>query len=105
MALKLTNRNGVWYIQGADPAGRFIRKSCKTRDREKAEQLRAQLEAKLWKGHIYGEEAVKTFEDAALSYVKDYGEERFIVPVAEFFRGQTLKSITPALIREGAVIT
>lgn len=100
--LTLKSRDGIWYASGT-VAGQRIRESLGTRDRGQAEQLRAQLEARLWKRHTYGEEAVRTFEEAALSYMKQGGEARFLEPIIRHFRGRTIGTIKPGEIRDMAL--
>ena len=101
--LRLDEREGIWYAVGTI-AGQRVRKSLGTRDKQVAEELRAQHEARLWKRHSYGEEAVRTFEEAALSYMKQGGEKRFLAPIIKHFKGRSLGSIKPAELR-GAALT
>ena len=60
-------RRGNAYYAFGTVAGKRIRKSLGTRDKAQADELCALYEARLWKRHCYGEEAVRTFEEAALS--------------------------------------
>lgn len=101
-ALTLSKRGDVWYITGSI-AGKRIRKSLGTSDKKIAEQLRVQYEAKVWKRHTYGEKAVRTFEEAALSYQQQGGESRFLSPILHFFKGRAIGSIKPAEIRAMAL--
>lgn len=101
--LKLKNRDGIFYAFGT-VAGKRIRESLGTRDKGTAEELRAQLEARLWKRHTYGEEAVRTFEEAALSYMKQGGESRYIERLLKHFKGRAIGSIKPAEIREASIV-
>lgn len=99
--LKVRWRGGVAYAVGS-VAGQRIRQSLGTRAAGQADELCAQLEATLWKRHSYGEEAVRTFEEAAVKYQEDDGESRFLVPLIKRFRGRVLGSIKPGEIREAA---
>jgi len=92
---------GIWRITGT-VAGRRIRRSAKTRDLAIAQQIANQIEGRVWKSHLYGEEAVTTFEEAALAYMKDGGESRFLSPVIAHFRARPLRTITPAEVRAAA---
>lgn len=74
-ALKAKTRRGVYYAVGSI-GGKRIRTSLGTRDKRQADELLAQYEAKLWKRHSYGEEAIRTFEEAAVSYIEADGERR-----------------------------
>lgn len=100
--LKVEWREGIAYATGT-VAGKRIRKSLGTRDKEAAEELRAQYEARLWKRHTYGEAAVRTFEEAALSYMQQGGEARYLPPIIKYMRGRTVGSIKPAEIRAMAL--
>lgn len=100
--LKLTKRGRIYYASGTI-AGRRIRKSLGTGDRKRAEEIAAQLEARLWKSAVYGEEAVRTFEEAALSYLEAGGEGRFLPPLLRHFRGRPVASIKPGEIVQAAI--
>lgn len=91
--------NGVYYATGT-VAGERIRKSLSTRDAKRADELCAQYEAKLWKRHSYGEEAVRTFDEAALSYLQAGHDPRFTKPIIKSFRGRVLGKIAPEEIRQ-----
>ena len=71
-------------------AGERVRKSLGTRDPKLAEELRAQYEAKLWKRRSYGEESVRTFEEAVMSYIEAGGERTYLEPLLRRFRGRVL---------------
>lgn len=102
MALRLHRRNGWFHVTGT-VAGQRIRQSCGTRDRREAEQVRAQVEAKAFQRRVYGPDAVVTFEEAALAYMEQGGERRFLLPLLGHFRGRQLRSIQPGDIRDAAV--
>lgn len=92
---------GIWQAVGS-VAGERIRKSLGTRDENRAVELCAAYEARLWKRHTYGEAAVRTFEEAALSYMEAGGEERFLAALIKHFKGRAIGSIQPAEIRAAA---
>lgn len=100
--LQLKKRGGTWHATGTI-GGQRIRKSLGTGDKGQAEELRAQYEARLWKRHTYGEEAVRTFEEAAVSYLQQGGEGRFLPPILKHFKGRAVASIKPADVRQIAV--
>lgn len=100
--LELKERNGSWYAFGTFN-GERIRKSLGTRDETTAKEQLAQFEAKLWKRHSYGDEAVRTFEEAALSYLKQGGEGRYVPKVLTHFKGRAIGKITPGEIRQAAI--
>lgn len=69
MPLKLSRRHkqGAWQITGT-AAGRRIRQSAGTADKRLAEEIRAKLEAELFRGAVYGARAVITWAQACNSY-------------------------------------
>lgn len=68
MPLKLYERpNGIFHIRGT-VQGRRVDESARTRVRAEAEQIKARLEADLFKRAIYGDKAVATFAEAADLY-------------------------------------
>lgn len=96
------SERGIWQAVGT-VAGRRIRKSLKTRDESTAAELCAAYEAKLWKRSAYGEEAVRTFEEAAVSYLEHGGEGRFLKLIIKHFKGRTLGTIKPGELRTAAI--
>lgn len=96
LVLKLVN--GVWHVDGS-VAGDRIRKSLGTRDETQALKLKAAYEDRLWKRHQLGEEAVRTFEEAAISYLKNGGEATYLPPILKHFKGRVIGSIKPAELR------
>lgn len=100
--LQLKKRGRTWYATGTI-GGQRIRKSLGTSDKAQAEEVRAQYEARLWKRHTYGEEAIRTFEEAAVSYLEQGGEGRFLPPILKRFKGRAVASIKPGDIREMAM--
>lgn len=99
--LELKERDGRWYACGT-VAGKRIRKSLGTRDKARAQELKALLEAREWKRHSYGDAAVRTFEEAATSYLEAGGDRRFVPPLLLRFKGRSLHSITPEDIKDAA---
>lgn len=95
-------RDGIFYAVGTID-GERIRQSLETRDPERAAEQCALLEARIWKRHNYGEEAVRTFDEAAVSYLEQGGEGRYVPKVLKHFRGRAIGSIKPAEIRMAAL--
>lgn len=94
-------RGGVYYAVGTINKRR-IRQSLGTRDAAKASELCTLYEARIWKRDSYGEEAVRTFEEAAIDYMTAGGERKFLAPIIAHFRGRVLGSIKPQEIRNAA---
>lgn len=102
MRLKVKWSNGWAQLHGTGPDGKRIRQSLKTQDPKRAEEKRAQLEAKLWRADLYGPEEVVTFDAAAVAYAEDGGETRFLMKIAEQLQGKPLREIRPRDIRDAA---
>ena len=100
--LTIQERDGVWYAVGTIN-GERIRKSLGTRDKKRAQEQCALLEARIWKRHSYGEEAVRTFEEAAESYLRQGGEGRFLPRILRHFKGHALGKIKPGDVRDMAL--
>lgn len=103
MPLEIEDRDGkgIWYVVGTFD-GKRIRRSLKTRDRKTALEQCALFEAKLWKRHSYGEESVRTFEEAALHYMQQGGERRYLPKLIRKFKGRALATLKPGEIRSAA---
>jgi integrase len=99
--LAIRRRGAVWYAVGS-VAGERIRKSLGTGQEARAQELAAALEARIWKRHSYGEESVRTFDEAAASYILAGGEAAFLEPLIHRFKGRVLGSIKPGEIAEAA---
>ena len=102
MRLQIKWRDGWAYSSGTGLSGRRIRRALKTKDARRAEELRADLENRLWRGNLYGVDVVTTFDQAAVHYAEDGGEARFLVKISEQLSGVLLKSITPQIVRNAA---
>ena len=72
MPLKIKWIKGVAHVHGT-VAGRRIRKGLGTRDPQLAEHQRAQIEGRLLRASIYGEESEITFAEACLKYLEEGG--------------------------------
>jgi integrase len=105
LVLKLVK--GIWHVDGSI-AGNRIRKSLGTRNEKDALGLKADYEARLRKGHTDGEEAVRTFEEAAIEYQLHGGKDgtggdgKFLPPILKHFKGRLVASIKSAELRSMA---
>jgi len=102
MSLTLFRRGRIWYYRGAI-AGRQLRGSAKTSDKEIASQIVADLEARAWKGYIHGPEAVLTFAQAAILYRQAGRGDRYLNQVEDYWRDASVKTITAGSIRQAAI--
>lgn len=95
-------QSGIWWAIGS-VAGERIRQSLGTRDEQRAKEQCALLEARLWQRHNYGDEAIRTFEEAAVSYMEQGGEGRFLTGPIKHFKGRVVGSISAGDVREAAI--
>ena len=98
----------VWHYGGTINDER-LRGSTGTKDRKRAEQLAAQIEAKAWTAKLDGPSSVVTFFAAAESYLtanpKLSETSRYFLGRVVTYWGETpLKDITPGAVREAALV-
>lgn len=89
MGLKLKKRGKIWYIEGT-VAGQRIRESTGLSNRAQADARRIRIETEALERHAYGREARLTFAQAALPYLESGGEARFLGPILQYFKPETL---------------
>lgn len=101
MPLALYLRNGIWHYRGT-VAGRRLRGSTKAsrENRDTAQQVAAAVEARAWKGHLHGPEAVLTFAQAATLYRAARKPTRFLARVEDHWQDTLVRAITPGAVRQ-----
>jgi integrase len=103
MPLTLTRRGatGAWQIVGT-VAGQRIRQSARTADRRLAEEARAELEASLYRGAVFGARAVVAWDQAVNSYLdaapRSAAENARLLRLLDHLTGKRLSEITQAAI-------
>ena len=102
MPLTLYKRGDIWHYRGT-VAGRRIRGSAKTSDRKIAARLASEIEARHWKGHLDGPQAVLTFAQAAYLYRAAGKPTRFLDAVEDHFRDTLVRDIRPSAVRAAAI--
>jgi len=102
MKLTLKWRGDTAWVYGTCPEGKRIRQSLRTKDKKRAEELRAAMENRIWRLQIYGPQAVMTFAEAAEHYVNDGGDGRFLGNIPADFANTTLAKIVPVMVRQAA---
>jgi integrase len=92
---------GAWQIVGT-VAGQRIRQSARTSDRRLAEEAKAELEASLYRGAVYGSRAVVTWDQAVNSYLdaapRSAAENARLLRLLDSLTGKRLSDITQATI-------
>jgi hypothetical protein len=94
MSLRLIRRpkSPNWVMRGTI-RGIRIEESTGTGNRKLAEEIRAKREAELLAQSVYGRGATATFAEAALSYLENSGNKRFLAKVLRYFGTTPLAKI------------
>jgi integrase len=95
MSLKLVKRHGQrnWYIRGS-VRGIAIDKSTLTDNEAAADAIRIKEESRLLNRSVFGEKASVLFVEAAVQYMEQGGETRFLQPIIDYFKGSKLADIS-----------
>lgn len=104
MPLLTLYKRGSWYHYRGTIAGERLRGACRTQDKARAHQIVAEEEARYWKSHIHGPEAVLTFAAAASIYRAAGKPTRFVQKVEDYWRDTLVRSITPGAIKQAAIV-
>lgn len=102
--VKPDDETGIYQLSGTI-AGKRIRQSLGTRDEGEALKLASRIEARLRTGATDGEEAVRTFEEAAVEYQLHGGPDgtggdgRFLPAILKHFKGRLVASIKSGELR------
>lgn len=102
MPIKLYKRGDLWHYRGT-VAGRRLRGSTGTPNKDIAAQVAAKKESAAWKCHIHGPEAVLTFAQAAMLYRAAGKETRFLPKIEDHWRDTPVKDINAGAIRQSAL--
>jgi integrase len=92
VGLIIKQRGRIWHYSGTvGPTGkrRRLRGSCKTTDKDIAARQVAEIEARYWKGHFDGVEAILMFSQAAKMY-RAAGKSTLGLDKVEAYLGSTL---------------
>lgn len=94
MPLKLKRRHGspCWYIRGT-VRGVSVDESTGLSDRQAAEDVLALRSAEIVTEAVHGSKAVRTFAQAALSYMEAGGEAKHLAPILAHFGTKKLAQI------------
>lgn len=103
MPLKLVKRHGspFWYLRGS-VRGKPVDESTKVSDRQQAEAIRAKREWELVQRDISGRRASSTFLEAAVAYLEDGGDARFMDPILKYFGTTPISAIKQSEVEECA---
>jgi integrase len=95
------SRSPNWIIRGTI-RGIRIEESTGTDNKKIAEEIRAKRESEILAQSVYGRRATATFAEAALSYLENGGNKRFLDQVIRYFGTTPLAKIDQDAIDQGA---
>lgn len=101
LALHRKRNSPNWYIRGT-VAGVTVDESTRLADRTAAEAIKARREWELTQEAVFGRRAVSTFLEAAVGYLEQGGETRFLGRVINHFGATPLSKINQAAIEQAA---
>ena len=103
MPLKLYQRPNSpnWYIRGT-VKGVYVHETCETDVRAVAEEIRAKREWEILQSVVHGIKAGGTFEAAAVIYLENGGEARFLQPLIDHFGITPLDKIDQTVADDAA---
>jgi integrase len=103
MPLKIYLRDGIYHYRGTI-AGRRLRGSTKTANKETALRITAETEARAWKSDLDGPEAVLTFAQAAILYRKAGKPDRFLEKIEDYWKDTSVRKINNGAVRKAALV-
>mgnify|MGYP007083455388 CR=1 FL=1 len=103
MPLKLYRRGKIWHYRGT-VAGRRIRGSTETAEKDRAQQIASAREEREWKSAHYGPESVLTFADAAMLYRLANKPTRFLARVEDYWKATPVRDINSGTVRQSAIV-
>lgn len=74
--MALWNRAGIYYVKLTAPDGTLIRRSTGTSDRKKAEEYHDKLKAELWDLARLKQKPKRTWDEAALRWLKEMAHKK-----------------------------
>lgn len=103
MPLKIYKRGEVWHYRGS-VAGRRLRGTTSTTNKETAARIAAEIETRAWKHRLDGPEAILTFAQASLKYRAAGKPTRFLDRIEDYWKDTLVKNMTTGAIIESARI-
>lgn len=101
MSIRKDKNSGVWQLDLRTPSGERIRRSTETKDRKAAQEYHDRLKADLWRQDKLGDTPDRTFEEAAVKFLRecegqrDYATKlRHVAYWREQFAGRPIRSLT-----------
>lgn len=107
MSIQKRPDSDLWWIDISTPSGKRIRRSTGTKNRKAAQELHDRLRAQLWRQDMLGEAPDRTFEEAAVRFLRasegqrDYGTKvRHVAYWRDQFAGWAVGSLTTEAIMD-----
>ncbi|SEA66115.1 tyrosine-type recombinase/integrase [Paraburkholderia sartisoli] len=101
MPIRKDKKSGVWHLDIRTPGGQRIRRSTETTDRKAAQEYHDRLKADLWRQDKLGDIPDRTFEEAAVRFLRecegqrDYATKlRHVEYWREKFAARSVRSLT-----------
>jgi integrase len=101
MSIRKDKQSGIWQLDLRTPSGERIRRSAETADRKAAQEYHDRLKVSLWRQAKLGEIPDKTFEEAAVRFLRasegqrDFATKlRHIAYWRQRFTGRVVRSLT-----------
>ena len=103
--MALWKRAGIYYVKLTAPDGTLLRRTTRTSDRQKAEEYHDRLKAQLWDLAYLKKKPKRTWDEAALRWLKEKAHKKSyrddvarIRWFTKHLRGRTLDQVSRALI-------
>lgn len=103
--MALWNRAGTYYVKLTAPDGTLIRRSTGTSDRKKAEEHHDRLKAELWDLARLKQKPKRTWDEAALRWLKEKAHKRSYADdvyrirwFTKYLRGKTMDQVSRDMI-------
>ena len=103
--MSLSKRGGTWWIDIATPSGRRVRKSTGTAIRAHAQELHDRLKAESWRIDKLGDRPRRTWNDAAVRWLKEASHKATIKMdkahlrwLDKYLGGKQLESINRTMV-------
>lgn len=101
MPLKIYRRGEIWHYRGTI-AGRRLRGSTGSSNKEIAARFSAEVEDRFWKRRFDGPEAILTFAQAALKYRAAGKQTRFLELIEDHWKDTLVKDISVGAVVQSA---
>lgn len=107
MPIKITKRGNTYHYSGT-VAGRRLRGTTGTADKDRAAQIASTRETEEWKRHLDGPRAVLTFAKASILYraagkATDKRQTRYLEKIEDYWKNTLVKDMTAGAIRQSSI--